>query len=186
MDTNTWILLGLLPGAIAGAVVALLTIRRAPAGEAADVRGASLVVIERTQEWTWMGILFMVSPLLTLIRIVREPDPSEALGIFVIMIVLCLMGGAFLVYARRKIVFSRDAIESIGVPQFRVPWSGVKAINGHARGALTNLHFILNDGRKIVVDATMKGWQDLPTLLRDLPSADVKQMATRALSELRE
>jgi hypothetical protein len=184
MDANTWILLGLLPGALAGAVVAWLTIRHARARDSAAAQRCEVVVIERTKQWTWMGAIFTAGPLLMLIRIVREPDPSEARGIWGMMIALCCMGGAFLIYARRKIVFSRDSIESIGVPQFRVPWTRVKAIKGNASGALTNLHFIMNDGRKIVVDATMKGWHELPPLLRELPVADVKQMAERALADL--
>ena len=95
---------------------------------------------------------------------------------------ICL-AGAFLMYARRKIVFSKDGIESLGLPRFRVPWDHIKTIKGHRRGPLTNLHFITNDGKKIVIDATMHGWHDLPRLLRELPMADVRTMAMRALAE---
>jgi hypothetical protein len=131
-----------------------------------------------------MAIVLSAGPLVAIPRVVSEPDAREALGFFVLMLVICALNASLFIPALRRVIFTKEGIQVRGFRAFRMRWEEVTAMPAQCGGAMSNIHFERADGGKVVVDATMHGWYELLRFLAQLPPGKARTMAASALAEL--
>ncbi len=152
------------------------------------------VALGRPASWKWLGVVGTVS---TLVvggqRVLTEPDPDQAMG-FALITVLGIATGAFIfIVARREIVFSREGIREVGVsavraiaalPEMFISWQDLDTIEVPEGSPLGVMRFKSRAGRRLVVDATMTGWQALVKQLPHLCAVEARDKIMTALAQL--
>jgi hypothetical protein len=172
--------LGALVGAVASGIVVWLIQR--PSAEA-PILSSEAVTLSRPKTWKWLASVMTLTPLIGVVRIYRETDPGEARGFAFLMVLGCAVGASFFIPALRRIVFSRNGIQTLGFPRRSITWEETAEIQGFGGTPLWSLRFTSTDGTKIVVDARMVGWEQLLERLPELcaENSGAQSMVSKAL-----
>jgi hypothetical protein len=180
------LVIGVVGGLAAGLFVARVMVRPAPdtagTGEAED-EDSPVILRQPTRVIAMIAALnslfFVVFPF----RVFSEPDPDERFILILLMGFLWGLGGAGLVFFLRRFSFSKHGIETLGFPARKMPWKEVSEIET-SEGMLGSLLFKDARRRRIAVNATMVGWQDLVRRLPSLCRGAARKKVIAALAKL--